>query len=94
MSEPSSSRRAVENGGTVSWRAIRCTAKTANRLAGSKDLASRAAARTEALDWLKAVARNEEQVVPYGADEQIAGGQSPKINPRVRTFGRFQEEGI
>ena len=56
--------------------------------------ASRAAARTEALDWLKAIAKNEEQVVPYGADEQITGGQSPKINPRVRTFGRFQEAGI
>ena len=56
--------------------------------------ASRQAARDEALAWLKAVAKNEEQVVPYGADDTTPGGQSPRIKKRVRTFGRFQEEGI
>ena len=55
---------------------------------------SRRDARTEANAWLERVAKNEVQIVPYGADEQIAGGQSPKINRRLRTFGRFQEEGI
>ena len=55
---------------------------------------SRRDARTEAIAWLARVSRNEEQVVGYGSDEQISGGQSPKIIRRVRTFGRFQEEGI
>lgn len=56
--------------------------------------ASRADARDEAIAWLEALAKNEVQVVPYGADETTRGGQSPRFKPRVRTFGRDQEEGI
>lgn len=56
--------------------------------------AGRQSARDEAMAWLKAVSRNEEQVVPYGAEDTMPGGQSPKITPRTRTFGREYEEGI
>lgn len=56
--------------------------------------ASRIESRKEAVSWLALAAENKVQVVPYGADEQTRGGQSPKVTPRLRTFGRDQEEGI
>lgn len=56
--------------------------------------ASRKDARAEAIAWLEKVAKNEVQVVPYGADEATRGGQLPRINARTRTFGRDYEEGI
>ena len=56
--------------------------------------ASRKDARADAIAWLAAVAKNEVQVVPYGADETMPGGQHPRIKPRLRTFGRGQEEGL
>lgn len=55
---------------------------------------TRETARKEAWEWLNKLAENKVHVVPYGFDEQMTGGQSPRINPRVRTFGRGNEDGI
>ena len=56
--------------------------------------AARNTSADNAYKWMADLADGKAQVVGYGQDEQITGGVSPKINPRTRTFGREQEEGI
>jgi phage gp36-like protein len=54
--------------------------------------------RKESVDaanaWLAKLAKNEVNVVGYGADETTRGGQQPSIRPRRRTFGPRHEDGI